>query len=243
MRIIPSIDLYNGQMCRLIKGKKNSMTCYGMSPITYANILKNIGIKRLHIVDLNNAFGEKTNINDDIIKLICSETDLSVDIGGGIRSLYDALKYIEYGASNIVLGTIAITDSHSVLEIASKIGRNNTILASDVLDGKIVTHGWETQSTVNINDFIKLWYNAGFKKFLCTDVNKDGMLQGPSNELYREILSNQPKIHLIASGGINNIESLIQLNEIGVSSAIIGKAIFEQKITLSEIEKWIQQNS
>lgn len=234
MRIIPAIDIINGKCVRLSKGDYQTMKIYNENPLEVAKQFEDVGIQYLHVVDLD---GAKSNhiVNQAILEKICSQTNLKVDFGGGLKSNDDLRIAFESGANQITAGSIAIKNSQLFLEWLQEYGSSKIILGADCNQRKIVTNGWLEHSEVDVVDFIKEKKSQEIQNVICTDVSKDGMLIGSSIDLYKEIL-NEVDINLIASGGVSSIKELMQLSEIGCEGAIIGKAIYEGKISLKELE-------
>ena len=235
MRLIPAIDIIDGKCVRLSKGDYNTKKVYNENPLEVARKFEDNGIPYLHLVDLDGA-KSKHIVNYKILELITSKTKLKIDFGGGLKSDNDIRIAFECGASQITGGSIATSNSQLFLSWLKKYGNDKIILGADCKNRKIFTNGWIAGSDLDVLDFIKDYNEKGIKNVICTDIDKDGMLNGSSNELYSEILS-KTNVNLIASGGVSSIEDLEQLKEIGCEGAIIGKAIYEGKITLKELQK------
>ena len=235
MRIIPAIDIIDGKCVRLTKGDYSTSKIYNIDPLEVAKEFEANGIKYLHLVDLDGA-RSKHIVNHKVLYSISSKTNLEVDFGGGLKSNEDVKIAFENGASQITGGSIAASNELLFLEWLQKYGADKIILGADCKDRKIATQGWEKSSELDVVDFIKHYELKGIKNVICTDISKDGMLQGTSNELYKEILS-KTKINLIASGGVSSMDDLIVVKELGCEGAIIGKAIYEGKIKLNELSK------
>jgi phosphoribosylformimino-5-aminoimidazole carboxamide ribotide isomerase len=235
MRIIPAIDIIGGKCVRLSKGDYATKKIYNESPLEVAKEFEANGIKFLHVVDLD---GAKSNhiVNFKVLHEITTQTSLKVDFGGGLKSNKDLKIAFDNGASQITGGSIAVKNPGLFLEWLTTYGPGKIILGADCIDRKIATHGWLETSALDVVDFILDYEAKGIQYVICTDISKDGMLEGTSNELYAEIIS-KTKIKLIASGGVTSIEDVEKLIEIGCEGAIIGKAIYEQKITLKELRK------
>ncbi|MCK9500498.1 1-(5-phosphoribosyl)-5-[(5-phosphoribosylamino)methylideneamino]imidazole-4-carboxamide isomerase [Lascolabacillus sp.] len=233
MRIIPAIDIIDGKCVRLTKGDYSTQKTYNENPLEVAKEFEANGIKFLHLVDLD---GAKSNhiVNHHILNEIASKTSLSIDFGGGIKSDNDVRIAFENGAKQITGGSIAIINPELFTEWLSKYGADKIILGADSYNRKIATHGWQKESQVDVVDFITDYQKKGIEMAICTDISKDGMLQGPSVELYREILS-KSHISLIASGGVTSIADIHLLQQIGCEGAIIGKAIYEGNISMNEL--------
>jgi phosphoribosylformimino-5-aminoimidazole carboxamide ribotide isomerase len=233
MRIIPAIDIIDGKCVRLSKGDYDTKKIYNENPVEVAKEFEDFGIQYLHLVDLDGAKAKKI-INQKVIENIAKNTNLIIDFGGGIRSEEDLQKAFDSGAKKVTLGSIAAVNPALCLAWLEKFGAEKLILGADCLDRKIKTSGWLENSETDVVDFIKEYQKKGFKEVVCTDISKDGMLQGPSTALYQEIIENST-IELIASGGISNIEDVQKMKEIGCAGTIIGKAIYEGRISLKDL--------
>ena len=233
MRIIPAIDVIDGKCVRLSKGDYDTKKIYNENPVEVAKEFEDFGIQYLHLVDLDGAKAKKI-INQKVIENIAKNTNLIIDFGGGIRSEEDLQKAFDSGAKKVTLGSIAVVNSELSLAWLEKFGAEKLILGADCLDRKIKTSGWLENSETDVVDFIKEYQKKGFREVVCTDISKDGMLQGPSTALYQEIIENST-IELIASGGISNIEDVQKMKEIGCAGTIIGKAIYEGRISLEDL--------
>ena len=233
MRIIPAIDIIDGKCVRLSKGDYETKKIYNENPVEVAKEFEDFGIQYLHLVDLDGAKAKKI-INQKVIENIAKNTNLIIDFGGGIRSEEDLQKAFDSGAKKVTLGSIAVVNPKLCLDWLEKFGAEKLILGADCLDRKIKTSGWLENSETDVVDFIKEYQKKGFREVVCTDISKDGMLQGPSTALYQEILENST-IELIASGGISNIEDVQKMKKIGCAGTIIGKAIYEGRISLEDL--------
>ena len=233
MRIIPAIDIIDGKCVRLSKGDYDTKKIYNENPVEVAKEFEDFGIQYLHLVDLDGAKAKKI-INQKVIENISKNTNLIIDFGGGIRSEEDLQKAFDSGAKKVTLGSVAVVNPELCLAWLEKFGAEKLILGADCLDRKIKTSGWLENSETDVVDFIKEYQKKGFKEVVCTDISKDGMLQGPSTALYQEIIENST-IELIASGGISNIEDVQKMKEIGCAGTIIGKAIYEGRISLEDL--------
>ena len=233
MRIIPAIDIIDGKCVRLSKGDYDTKKIYNENPVEVAKEFEDFGIQYLHLVDLDGAKAKKI-INQKVIENIAKNTNLIIDFGGGIRSEEDLQKAFDSGAKKVTLGSVAVVNPELCLAWLEKFGAEKLILGADCLDRKIKTSGWLENSETDVVDFIKEYQKKGFREVVCTDISKDGMLQGPSTALYQEILENST-IELIASGGISNIEDVQKMKKIGCAGTIIGKAIYEGRISLEDL--------
>ena len=238
MKVIPAIDIIEGKCVRLSKGDYDTKKIYHENPLDIAKEYEAHGIQYLHLVDLDGAKA-KTIKNLKTLEMLASQTDLIIDFGGGIKTRESLENAFNAGANQVTIGSIAVENSKLCEEWITKFGAEKLILGADCLNRKIKTSGWLTDSDLDVLDFIQSYERKGIKEVICTDISKDGMLQGPSFELYQEIL-NQSEISLIASGGISSMKDLEDLKEIGCSGAIIGKAIYEGKISLKELQKFNQ---
>ena len=237
MKIIPAIDIIDGKCVRLSKGDYDTKKIYHENPLDIAKEYEANGIQYLHLVDLDGAKA-KTIKNLKTLEILASETNLTIDFGGGIKTLQSLESAFNAGANQVTIGSIAVENPEMCIDWIDEFGAEKLILGADCLDRKVKTSGWLENSNVDVIDFIQSYQNKGIKDVICTDISKDGMLEGPSFELYKEILS-QCEISLIASGGISSIQDLDDLKEQGCSGAIIGKALYEGKITLKELQKFL----
>ncbi|MSP85326.1 MAG: 1-(5-phosphoribosyl)-5-[(5-phosphoribosylamino)methylideneamino]imidazole-4-carboxamide isomerase [Flavobacteriaceae bacterium] len=238
MRIIPAIDIIDGKCVRLSKGDYSTKIIYNENPLDVAKSFENHGIEYLHLVDLDGAKSSSI-VNYKIIEQIASKTKLKIDFGGGLKSDSDVKIAFESGANQITGGSVAIKNSELFEKWIAYYGSEKVILGADALNEKVAVAGWLENSNVDLIPFIKSYQNKGIQYVICTDISKDGMLEGPSFELYSRILSEIPNIKLIASGGISTFEELPKLSEMGCEGTIFGKAIYEGRITLKQIESYI----
>ena len=234
MILIPAIDIIDGKCVRLSKGDYDTKKIYNENPLEVAKSFEEVGITHLHLVDLD---GAKSNeiINYKILETIASNTNLNIDFGGGIKSQKDIEIAFENGANKITGGSIAVNNPALFKEWINTYGSDKIILGADCNNRKIATNGWLKSSEMEVIEFISNYEKDGIKTVICTDIEKDGMLQGASIELYKEIIQNT-SVQLIASGGVANTEDLAVLKEIGCYGAIIGKAIYEGRITMKELK-------
>ena len=237
MILVPAIDIINGQCVRLTKGDYDTKKVYNESPVEVAKAFEGAGLTHVHVVDLDGARA-KHIVNAKVLEQIATQTSLQVDFGGGIKSETDLQTALDCGASQVTLGSIAVSEPELELEWLEKFGAEQLILGADAKNRRIATHGWEQDSGLDVIDFIKEYAQKGFKYVLCTDVAKDGMLAGPSLELYYEILEQLPELSLVASGGVTTMDDIYQCAELGCTAAIIGKAIYENKLSLKELERY-----
>lgn len=237
MRIIPAIDIIDGKCVRLSQGDYNTKKIYNENPLEVAKEFEDHGIKYLHLVDLDGA-KSKQIINYKTLEQIASKTSLQVDFGGGIKAQKDIDIAFECGAHQITGGSIAVQEPEIFTKWIEQYGSEKIILGADCKNRKIATHGWLESSELDVIDFIRDYTQKGISYVICTDIAKDGMLEGTSNELYKEILENTA-VKLIASGGVSNMEDLHLLKKIGCEGVIMGKAIYEGRIKLNELQKLI----
>ena len=238
MRIIPAIDIINGECVRLSKGDYNKKTIYSKNVLDVAKNFEDNGIQFLHLVDLDGA-KENRIINYKTLEQISSKTSLIIDFGGGLKSEEDIKIAFESGAKQVTLGSVAVKNPELFLETLEKYGKEKIILGADAKKEKIAVSGWLEESETNIYDFIKEKTEDGIQYIISTDIDKDGMLEGPSFDLYEKIIAENPNIKLIASGGITSTNNLVQLNSIGCEGAIIGKALYENRITFNDLKPFL----
>ena len=234
IEIIPAIDIIDGKCVRLSKGDFARVKVYSEDPVEMARSFADAGVVRLHLVDLDGArSGSLGNLT--VLKNIADAAPLVIDFSGGIRSRDDATRVFEAGASIATIGSVAICDSETFFEILDTHGPERIIVASDVRDERIAVDGWQTDTNVSVVPFLSNYVNRGGRQAMITDIGRDGMLGGPSFHLYSKILSEVPGVELIASGGVGRVEDIERLDRIGCSGVIVGKAIYEGRITLKDI--------
>ena len=236
IELIPAIDIINGQCVRLTKGDYDQKKVYTDDPAAVAKEFEQAGFRRLHIVDLDGA-KSKHIVNDDVLRRITSETSLIVDFGGGIKTGEDIEKAFEAGASMVTVGSIAVTQPQLFISWLYQYGADKMILGADVRNGMISINGWKEDSTEELLPFLKKYIDAGVKNVLCTEISKDGTLQGPAVTLYKEVMKAYPQLHLIASGGVSRKEDIEELEREGIPAVVFGKAIYEGRIDLKELLK------
>ena len=234
IELIPAIDIIDGQCVRLTKGDYDQKTVYRDSPAEVAKEFEQLGFKRLHVVDLDGA-KSKHIVNSPVLSRITTETQLTVDFGGGIKTDEDIEKAFAAGASMVTVGSIAVTQPELFMGWLAKYGADRMILGADVRNGKISINGWKEDSTEDLLPFLKKYIEAGVKTVLCTEISKDGTLQGPAIELYKEVMAAYPQLHLIASGGVSCIDDIQALDAAGIPAVVFGKAIYEGRIDLREL--------
>jgi len=236
MQIIPAIDIIDGKCVRLTQGDYTQKKIYNEHPLEVAKQFEGAGLNRLHLVDLDGA-KNGTVRNWKVLEAIAGKTSLIIDFGGGIKTGRDVKIVFDSGAKFATVGSIAVKDEKEFVGWLQEFGAENFLLGADVKNEKIAIHGWQETSDIWIYDFIERYIQQGIKQIFCTDVSKDGLLQGPSLELYRNITGKFPDLHFIASGGVSGIDDVYRLEEIGCKGVIIGKAIYEGRITLKELAK------
>ena len=235
IQLIPAIDIIQGQCVRLSKGDYDTKRVYG-NPVEIAQQMEALGFRRLHLVDLDGA-KEGHVVNLQVLRDICQKTNLIIDFGGGVKTEKDVEQVLETGAKMITVGSMAVKSPNTLLKWIETYGAEHLILGADVRDGRISINGWMEDSEILLDDFLQYYTEAGIKNVLCTDISRDGMLQGPSTPLYRKIMEAHPQCHLIASGGVSCIEDIIELDEAGIPAVVFGKAIYEGIIDLQELAK------
>lgn len=238
MKIIPAIDIIDGKCVRLSKGDYNTKKIYNENPLEVAKEFESFGIQFLHLVDLDGA-KSKHIVNQKVLESIAKETSLHIDFGGGLKTENDIETAFSSGAKQITIGSIAVQNPEFCFQLIEKYGAEKIILGADCENQKIKTAGWLEESDKNVIDFIIDFQDKGIQNVICTDISKDGMLEGASTELYQEILEKTSSIQLVASGGISCIEDVYLMKKIGCEGTIIGKAIYEGKIPLKELKKFI----
>ena len=243
MRIIPAIDIIEGKCVRLSKGDYDTKKIYNENPLEVAKEFEAHGIEFLHLVDLDGAKSHHI-VNHKVLDQIASQTELRIDFGGGLKSDEDLRIAFESGANQVTGGSIAVKDKEVFLGWLKKYGPDKIILGADAMNEKVAVSGWLEESNENLVPFIQSYQNKGIEYVICTDISKDGMLEGPSFELYQKILNKVPNLKLIASGGISHFDELPKLASMGCEGTIIGKAIYENRISLKQLENLIlTQNS
>ena len=241
IELIPAIDIIEGRCVRLTQGDYTQKKEYG-DPLEMALQFEGHGLKRLHLVDLDGASQQRV-ANFRILEQIASRTSLVIDAGGGVRSDEDLRIVFESGASMVSGGSIAVKDRDLFLGWLEQYGSERIILGADFRDGKVVVSGWHEATELDLPVFIADYRKEGIVKVICTDIDKDGMLEGPSTETYKELKAEDNELHLVASGGISKMEDIELLDEAGIDGVIFGKAIYEGKIPLPTLESYILNNS
>lgn len=237
MEIIPAIDIIEGKCVRLTQGDYAQKTVYNENPLEVALEFQDAGLKRLHLVDLDGAKAGAVK-NWKVLETIAGKTGMVIDFGGGIKTEKDVDIVLNSGAALATFGSIAVKNKESLLHWMKQFGAEKFLLGADVKEGKIAISGWLEETDIEVVEFIRAYKEEGIQQVFCTDVSKDGLLQGPSTELYKEILDALPGLHFIASGGVSTLKDLEDLQQIGCAGAIVGKAIYEGRITLQELKKF-----
>jgi phosphoribosylformimino-5-aminoimidazole carboxamide ribotide isomerase len=225
IELFPAIDIINGQCVRLTKGDYKQKKVYHDDPVAVAKDFEALGFRRLHIVDLDGA-KSKHIVNDAVLREITSATSLTVDFGGGIKTEEDIEKAFDAGAAMVTIGSVAVTDPDLFIGWLKKYGPERLILGADVRNGMISINGWKEDSSEPLLPFIRKYIDAGVVNVLCTEISKDGTLQGPAVALYKEVMANYPQLHLIASGGVSRQEDIEELEREGIPAVVFGKAIY-----------------
>lgn len=236
IEIIPAIDLIDGKCVRLSQGDYEAKKVYNEDPLEVAKMFEDAGIRRLHLVDLDGAKA-KHIVNQSVLEKIASNTSLVIDFGGGVQSDEDIEIAFNSGASMVTGGSIAVRNKDLFTSWITKYGADKIILGADCKDHKIAVSGWQEATSVEVIPFIGDYNQKGISKVVCTDISKDGMLQGPSIDLYKDILNVFPNLYLIASGGVSCFQDILDLEKSGVPAVILGKAIYENRVTLKELSR------
>ena len=234
MQIIPAIDLIDGKCVRLTEGDYAQKKIYNEDPLEVAKAFEGIGLMRLHLVDLDGAKAGEV-VNWKVLEKIANHTSLKIDFGGGIKQETTLKSVIDAGASYATIGSLAVKNRALFEEWIERFGAEVFMLGADVYEEKIAIGGWIEKTNIDLYEFIQSYMNKGIGQLFCTDIQKDGKLEGPSTELYKKIIQRFPTLQLIASGGVSNLEDLRNLRAIGCAAAIVGKAIYENRITLKEL--------
>jgi phosphoribosylformimino-5-aminoimidazole carboxamide ribotide isomerase len=239
IQLIPAIDIIDGKCVRLQQGNYNRKKEYPDRPEEVAFRFQEMGIRRLHLVDLDGARRGHV-VNLDVLERISTTTSLKIDFGGGIKSTDDLMKAFDAGAEMVTAGSIAVRDPEMVKGWLARYGSGRIILGTDVLDGRIAIQGWKERTSIELDDFIRDFLDAGIARIICTDIAVDGMLTGPSIALYNSLKSSFPVLKIIASGGVSGMQDILELENTGVEGVIFGKAFYEGKITEDEIRDYLK---
>lgn len=235
IELIPAIDIIDGKCVRLTKGDYGQKKVYNDDPVAQAKEFEKLGMKRLHVVDLDGAKAKHV-VNVDVLRGITAATGLKVDFGGGIKSDDDIEKAFAAGASLVTIGSIAVSQPDTFMRWLDRYGADKVILGADVRNGLVSINGWKEDTSEKLLPFLARYVKAGVRNVLCTEISRDGTLSGPSTDLYREVMEAFPGIHLIASGGVGRNEDIIELDEAGIPAVVFGKAWYEGKINLEELK-------
>lgn len=239
MELIPAIDLIDGRCVRLTQGDYDIKKVYEQNPVDMAKMYADCGVRRLHVVDLDGAKA-KEPCNLRVLEQLATNTNLDIEWGGGIKST-DALRAaLNAGANRVICGSVAVDNRELFADWLQNYGAGHVILGADVRGRNVATHGWLKESQVSIDEIIGWFLPFGLKQLICTDISKDGMLQGPNFPLYVELKDNFPTVDTTLSGGISSMDDIRKAHELGLHSVIIGKAIYEGRITLKDLELWLQ---
>ena len=237
MQIIPAIDLIEGKCVRLTEGDYAQKKIYNEDPLEVAKAFEGIGLMRLHLVDLDGAKAGEV-VNWKVLEKIANQTSLKIDFGGGIKKESTLKSVLDSGAAYATMGSLAVKNRNLFEEWIARFGAAVFMLGADVFEEKIAIGGWLEKTDIDVYTFMQSYLNKGLMQMFCTDIQKDGKLQGPSINLYKKIIAKFPPLQLIASGGVSNLQDLIDLREIGCAAAIVGKAIYENRISLDELSKF-----
>lgn len=235
IELIPAIDIIDGKCVRLTKGDYGQKKVYNDDPVAQAKEFEKLGMKRLHVVDLDGAKAKHV-VNVDVLRGITAATSLKVDFGGGIKSDEDIEKAFSAGASLVTIGSIAVNQPDTFMKWLDKYGAGKIILGADVRNGLVSINGWKEDSKEELLPFLAKYVKSGVKNVLCTEISRDGTLAGPSTELYRKVMEAFPDIHLIASGGVGCDDDIIELDQAGIPAVVFGKAWYEGKINLEKLK-------
>ncbi|MDH4089302.1 MAG: 1-(5-phosphoribosyl)-5-[(5-phosphoribosylamino)methylideneamino]imidazole-4-carboxamide isomerase [Cyclobacteriaceae bacterium] len=234
MRIIPAIDIIDGKCVRLLQGDYAQKTVYNENPLDVAKSFEDAGLTHLHLIDLDGAKAGKV-ISWEVVERIVSNTNLHVDFGGGIKTQAEIERLLAIGVTQVNIGSMAVTEPLKILDWLKAFGAEKIILSADVKNESISISGWQEDASISIMSFIKEYIQKGITHVTCTDIGTDGMMTGPNVELYKKLLLSFPTLHLIASGGVSSVDDLHELKQIGVDGVIVGKAIYEGRISLDEL--------
>lgn len=241
IELIPAIDLIGGKCVRLTKGDYDTQKVYNEDPVAVAREFEEYGFKRLHVVDLDGA-RSKHVVNHKVLERMAQATNLVIDFGGGIKTDEDIRIATESGAQMVTVGSVAVTRPDLFLGWLQQLGSERIILGADVKNGRISINGWKEDSSDELIPFLDKYIQKGVQKVLCTEISKDGTLQGPATALYREIMTQFPHCHLIASGGVSSMNDLKELDQAGIPAVVFGKAIYEGRIALKDLALWMEEN-
>lgn len=236
IELIPAIDIIDGKCVRLTQGDYDSKKVYNENPVEVAREFADYGIRRLHVVDLDGAKSQHV-VNHHVVEAIRTATDLVIDFGGGVKSDEDLRKAFDAGADMVTIGSLAVKQPDTFLRWLEHYGSERIILGADVKNGLVSINGWKEEDGEQLLPFVRSYVEKGVEKVLCTDISKDGMLQGPAISLYQDLMRQFPTLHLIASGGVSSIDDIVALDAAGIPAVVFGKAIYEGRIRLSDLLK------
>jgi phosphoribosylformimino-5-aminoimidazole carboxamide ribotide isomerase len=234
MRILPAIDIIDGRCVRLTQGDYAQKKVYNENPVEVAQQFEQAGLKYLHLVDLDGAKAGKV-INWNVVESIIKHTSLTVDFGGGIKSDAEIERLMTVGVSQVNVGSVAVKEKDKVFGWIKRFGSGKIILSADVKNEEIAIHGWQSNSGLNLFDLVQEYLENGIEYVTCTDIQTDGMLKGPNTGLYKKLIQRFPTLKIVASGGVSSLDDLIQLKQSGVDGAIVGKAIYEERIQVTDL--------
>ena len=241
IELIPAVDIIEGKCVRLSKGDYAQKKVYGLTPLEVAQQMEDAGFNRLHVVDLDGAKSSHV-VNDRVLRDITRHTRLTVDFGGGVKTDADMEKAFDAGAAMVTVGSVAVSNPELLEAWLNRYGTDRIILGADVRNGKIAVNGWKEDSQQELIPFLKSYIARGINRVLCTDISKDGMLQGPATALYQSVMKACPGLHLIASGGVSSIADIAALQAAGIPAVVFGKAIYEGKINIKELWDWQKES-
>ncbi len=236
IELIPAIDIIDGKCVRLTCGEYSSKKSYDISPLDIARRIEGYGFRRLHVVDLDGAKSKRV-VNINVLKDIAHNTNLEIDFGGGVKSDEDIKAVFDNGASLVTVGSVAVTQPELLDSWIVAYGADRIILGADVNGGRICINGWKEESETLLMPFVERYYNVGVRNVLCTDISRDGMLQGTSVNLYRQVMASFPDLHLIASGGVSSESDIHELEQAGIPAVVFGKAIYEGCLDLGALAR------
>ncbi|MCE1200045.1 MAG: 1-(5-phosphoribosyl)-5-[(5-phosphoribosylamino)methylideneamino]imidazole-4-carboxamide isomerase [Marinilabiliales bacterium] len=239
LEIIPAIDIIDGKCVRLNQGDYSRKTVYNENPLEVARMFEDMGLKRLHMVDLDGAKAHHI-VNYKVLETVASGTSLLIDFGGGLKSDEDLRIAFASGADLVTGGSITVKSPETMLSWIQNFGPGRIILGADVSNRMIAVSGWLEDTGLEIMAFLEHWSAKGIEQAICTDISKDGMLAGPATDLYKEILQKQPELFLIASGGVSSLSDLMELEQKGIPAVIVGKAFYEGRITASDLQRFLK---
>ena len=238
MELIPAIDLIDGRCVRLTQGDYGQTKIYDAEPVDMARRYADCGVRRLHIVDLDGAKA-KAPCNLSTLEKVVAATGLDVEWGGGIKDSVAMQQVVDAGASRVICGSVAVDNPELFAQWLQEYGASRVILGADIRDGRVATHGWLKDGGMGVEELVEKFLPYNLSQLICTDISRDGMLQGPNLPLYEQLQQRFPMVDVILSGGVSSMDDLKRARECGVRAAIIGKAIYEGRITLKELERWL----